>query len=80
MLWWPKCGSRGREQRRCSAAHLLIRLLPNRSHCADVKLFEDQGNSDAILDDLACMLGCTRSSLHGKRSAVLKQQCSRRGE
>ncbi|GAB4817541.1 hypothetical protein N2152v2_004587 [Parachlorella kessleri] len=30
----------------------------------DVKLFEDQGNSDAILDDLACMLGCTRSSLH----------------
>lgn len=32
---------------------------------ADVKLFEDQGNSDAILDDLACMLGCTRSSLHG---------------
>lgn len=31
----------------------------------DVKLFEDQANSDAILDDLACMLGCTRSSLHG---------------
>mmetsp|Transcript_30984 Transcript_30984/g.68686 ORF Transcript_30984/g.68686 Transcript_30984/m.68686 type:complete len:419 (-) Transcript_30984:718-1974(-) len=30
----------------------------------DVKLFEDQGQSDAILDDLACMLGCTRSSLH----------------
>ncbi|KAL4855658.1 DNA topoisomerase 6 subunit A [Chlorella vulgaris] len=30
----------------------------------DVKLFEDQGNSDGILDDLACMLGCTRSSLH----------------
>lgn len=30
----------------------------------DVKLFEDQGNSDAILDDLACMLGCTRSSLN----------------
>lgn len=30
-----------------------------------MKLFEDQGNSDAILDDLACMLGCTRSSLHG---------------
>ena len=32
---------------------------------ADVKLFEDQGNSDSILDDLACMLGCTRSSLNG---------------
>lgn len=30
----------------------------------DVKLFEDQAQSDAILDDLACMLGCTRSSLH----------------
>ncbi|GIL53312.1 hypothetical protein Vafri_8945 [Volvox africanus] len=30
----------------------------------DVKLFEDQGQSDAVLDDLACMLGCTRSSLH----------------
>ncbi|KAK9914800.1 hypothetical protein WJX75_000737 [Coccomyxa subellipsoidea] len=30
----------------------------------DVKLFEDQGNSDAILDDVACFLGCTRSSLH----------------
>lgn len=30
----------------------------------DVKLFEDQGNSDAILDDIACMLTCTRSSLH----------------
>ena len=30
----------------------------------DVKLFEDQSQSDAILDDLACMLGCTRSSLH----------------
>ncbi|KAG2494044.1 hypothetical protein HYH03_007690 [Edaphochlamys debaryana] len=30
----------------------------------DVKLFEDQTQSDAVLDDLACMLGCTRSSLH----------------
>ncbi|KAK9830512.1 hypothetical protein WJX72_012154 [[Myrmecia] bisecta] len=30
----------------------------------DVKLFEDQGNSDSVLDDVACMLGCTRSSLH----------------
>ena len=26
---------------------------------------QDQGQSDAILDDLACMLGCTRTSLHG---------------
>ncbi|EFJ51555.1 hypothetical protein VOLCADRAFT_103453 [Volvox carteri f. nagariensis] len=30
----------------------------------DVKLFEDQSQSDAVLDDLACMLGCTRSSLN----------------
>lgn len=30
----------------------------------DVKLFEDQTHSDAVLDDVACMLGCTRSSLH----------------
>jgi meiotic recombination protein SPO11 len=30
----------------------------------DVKLFEDQSQSDAVLDDLSCMLGCTRSSLH----------------
>jgi len=30
----------------------------------DVKLFEDQANSDAVLDDVACMLGCTRSSLN----------------
>ncbi|RMZ54489.1 hypothetical protein APUTEX25_002065 [Auxenochlorella protothecoides] len=30
----------------------------------DVKLFEDQGHSDAVLDDVACLLGCTRSSLN----------------
>lgn len=30
----------------------------------DVKLFGDQSQSDAILDDVSCMLGCTRSSLH----------------
>eukprot|EP00879_Flechtneria_rotunda_P007109 GHRR01007461.1.p1 GENE.GHRR01007461.1~~GHRR01007461.1.p1 ORF type:complete len:414 (+),score=112.87 GHRR01007461.1:535-1776(+) len=30
----------------------------------DVKLFEDQNQSDAVLDDMSCMLGCTRSSLH----------------
>ena len=26
---------------------------------------QDQGNSDAVLDDVACFLGCTRSSLNG---------------
>ncbi|KAJ4764157.1 DNA topoisomerase 6 subunit A [Rhynchospora pubera] len=30
----------------------------------DVKLFGDQNQSDAVLDDVSCMLGCTRSSLH----------------
>ncbi|KAH7656842.1 DNA topoisomerase VI subunit A protein [Dioscorea alata] len=30
----------------------------------DVKLFGDQTQSDAVLDDVSCMLGCTRSSLH----------------
>jgi meiotic recombination protein SPO11 len=30
----------------------------------DVKLFKDQGESDAVLDDVACMAGCTRTSLH----------------
>ena len=29
-------------------------------------LMQEQGNSDAVLDDVACMLGCTRSSLHGE--------------
>jgi meiotic recombination protein SPO11 len=29
-----------------------------------VNLFEDQGQSDGVLEDLSCMLGCTRSSLH----------------
>eukprot|EP00252_Welwitschia_mirabilis_P004572 TRINITY_DN14889_c0_g2_i1.p1 TRINITY_DN14889_c0_g2~~TRINITY_DN14889_c0_g2_i1.p1 ORF type:complete len:193 (-),score=26.10 TRINITY_DN14889_c0_g2_i1:244-822(-) len=26
----------------------------------DVKLFQDQGQSDTVLDDVSCMLGCTR--------------------
>ena len=26
---------------------------------------QEQGNSDSVLDDVACMLSCTRSSLHG---------------
>jgi meiotic recombination protein SPO11 len=30
----------------------------------DVKLFKDQGESDTVLDDVACMAGCTRTSLH----------------
>ncbi len=30
----------------------------------DVKLFKDQKDSDVVLDDVACMLGCTRSCLN----------------
>mmetsp|Transcript_7129 Transcript_7129/g.9308 ORF Transcript_7129/g.9308 Transcript_7129/m.9308 type:complete len:543 (-) Transcript_7129:27-1655(-) len=30
----------------------------------DVKLFKDQGESDNVLDDVACMVGCTRSCLN----------------
>lgn len=30
----------------------------------DVKLFKDQKDSDAVLDDVSCLLGCTRNSLH----------------
>ena len=31
---------------------------------------QDQGNSDSVLDDVACMLGCTRSSLHGESNLL----------
>jgi DNA topoisomerase VI subunit A len=31
---------------------------------------QEQGNSDSTLDDVACLLGCTRSSLHGETSFV----------
>lgn len=30
----------------------------------DVKLFVDQSDSDGCLDDIATMIGCTRSNLH----------------
>jgi len=30
----------------------------------DVKLFKSQDESNAVLDDVACMAGCTRTSLH----------------
>jgi len=30
----------------------------------DVKLFRDQKDSDSVLDDISCLLGCTRNSLH----------------
>ncbi|CAN0269979.1 unnamed protein product, partial [Ectocarpus sp. 8 AP-2014] len=30
----------------------------------DVKLFKEQSESDNVLDDVACMVGCTRSCLN----------------
>lgn len=27
---------------------------------------QEQSNSDSVLDDVACLLGCTRTSLHGE--------------
>ena len=30
----------------------------------DVKLFEKQDESDTVLDDVSCMIGCTRTSLN----------------
>jgi len=30
----------------------------------DVKLFKDQRESDGVLDDISCMVGCTRTSLN----------------
>ena len=45
------------------------RLIPHRSSLLHTPRCDatpqDQSQSDAILDDLACMLGCTRSSLNG---------------
>jgi len=50
---------------------LIHELLQKRIHTSkrdifytDVKLFRDQRDSDAVLDDCATMLGCTRSSLN----------------
>lgn len=41
-----------------------------------VPCMQDQTNSDGTLDDVACMLGCTRSSLHGEQKpSVLWLAC-----
>ena len=51
--------------------HLLHTVLQKRIHITkrdlfytDVKLFVDQAESDGVLDDVATMIGCTRSNLH----------------
>ena len=41
----------------------------------DVKLFKEQGESDAVLDDVACMVGCTRTSLHVVASDKVRVSC-----
>eukprot|EP00002_Diphylleia_rotans_P020648 TRINITY_DN4001_c0_g1_i1.p1 TRINITY_DN4001_c0_g1~~TRINITY_DN4001_c0_g1_i1.p1 ORF type:complete len:434 (+),score=100.22 TRINITY_DN4001_c0_g1_i1:70-1371(+) len=50
---------------------LIHELCTKGIHCtkrdifyADVKLFGDQSESDVILEDMACMVGCTRTSLN----------------
>jgi len=50
---------------------LLHKVLLKRIHITkrdlfytDVKLFVDQTESDGVLDDVATMIGCTRSNLH----------------
>eukprot|EP00581_Thalassiosira_minuscula_P018017 CAMPEP_0183732194 /NCGR_PEP_ID=MMETSP0737-20130205/37751_1 /TAXON_ID=385413 /ORGANISM="Thalassiosira miniscula, Strain CCMP1093" /LENGTH=500 /DNA_ID=CAMNT_0025965123 /DNA_START=10 /DNA_END=1512 /DNA_ORIENTATION=+ len=50
---------------------LLHAVLSKRIHITkrdlfytDVKLFVDQSESDGVLDDVATMIGCTRSNLH----------------
>jgi len=44
----------------CKQIHVTKRDL----FYTDVKLFVDQRDSDIVLDDVACMVGCTRTSLN----------------
>uniref|UniRef100_A0A6U0QXW6 DNA topoisomerase 6 subunit A n=1 Tax=Micromonas pusilla TaxID=38833 RepID=A0A6U0QXW6_MICPS len=44
----------------CRGIHVTKRDL----FYTDVKLFRYQKESDAVLDDISCLLGCTRNSLH----------------
>ncbi|KAK9756277.1 hypothetical protein RND81_01G086300 [Saponaria officinalis] len=44
----------------CKSIHVTKRDL----FYTDVKLFQDQSQSDAVLDDVSCLIGCTRSSLN----------------
>lgn len=53
------------------AMELLHQVLDKKIHITkrdlfytDVKLFVDQTESDGVLDDVATMIGCTRSNLH----------------
>jgi DNA topoisomerase VI subunit A len=35
-------------------------------------LYSDQADSDKVLDDISCLLGCTRNSLHVVAGALYK--------
>ncbi|KAE9447884.1 hypothetical protein C3L33_20215, partial [Rhododendron williamsianum] len=41
----------------------------------DVKLFQDQTQSDAVLDDVSCILGCTRATYSQLCSSSSKKKC-----
>ena len=47
------------------AQHALCVLNLSSLSLARVRVRQDQLQSDNVLEDVACMLGCTRSSLHG---------------
>ena len=74
-----KCGTRNflnvKESRKAAITTRVLQLihavLIKRIHITkrdlfytDVKLFVDQTESDGVLDDVATMIGCTRSNLH----------------
>lgn len=44
------------------------------SHNFCLSCMQEQGQSDSVLDDLSCMLGCTRTSLHGEQSKHAPQE------
>ena len=44
--------------------HKNIHVTKRDMFYTDVNLFEDQSQSDSVLEDVSCMLSCTRSSLH----------------
>lgn len=46
----------------------------------DVKLFEKQDASDEVIEDIACMLGCTRTSLNGQTRSALRAGKKRESE
>lgn len=52
-------------RRRTQTSVHVTRAVAKDLFYTDVKLFQKQSESDSVLDDAACMIGCTRSSLNG---------------